>query len=89
MPETSHLLSLAFLLTISTGAVSQELVDEFKYYSEYVAAAYCSPQQKGQGQKINCAGYGTCPQLEKVQTRVYSTWYQYVNTHIAKICHPF
>ncbi|KAF2667983.1 hypothetical protein BT63DRAFT_457286 [Microthyrium microscopicum] len=58
------------------GTVTDEMVDDFRYWSEYTAAAYCAPQQSGKGGKINCAGYGSCPNLEKSSTKVYSTWYQ-------------
>jgi hypothetical protein len=55
--------------------VDDKLIQDFKYYSEWAAAAYCEPQQGKNGSKVNCGTYGTCPLVERSDTKVYHTWY--------------
>jgi len=67
-----------FTIDAKTGAkrsIDQALVQDFKYYSEYAAAAYCPNQLEKSGAKVTCGSYGTCPLVEKSNTDVLHTWY--------------
>jgi len=61
----------------STKAIDKNLHETLVYYSEYTAAAYCSPQQGKIGGKVNCQGANgakTCLRVEKSETKVHSAW---------------
>ncbi|KAE9974558.1 hypothetical protein EG328_003775 [Venturia inaequalis] len=55
--------------------IEQELLDKFILYSEYCSAAYCGPQQGKAGGKVSCGIAKTCPKVEALDTKIYSTWF--------------